>query len=248
LAAGNKLYATISVKLWRFYKACPWLEYRHRLISQLPPNSSLLEIGCSYCDRARLFKTLRPDVNVHATDIQDFSRQAGPEISFFVADVTQGLPAHLEGKFDCVTTMHLFEHLPPGSYDRAVGEISRVLKPGGSWYIETPGTRSILFPSFSLGRRRYNCPINFYDDPSHIKPFSKGGLYYLLHDRGFYVKRVGFARNVLFTILSPILILGGLVLRQRQWFLVGLGNLFGWAVFAHGVKPEGPVRSGQNQT
>ena len=166
MAAGNKLYATISVKLWRFYKACPWLEYRHRLISQLPPNSSLLEIGCSYCDRARLFKTLRPDVNVHATDIQDFSRQAGPEISFFVADVTQGLPAHLEGKFDCVTTMHLFEHLPPGSYDRAVGEISRVLKPGGSWYIETPGTRRASTSRCITAVSR--------DRPSAVSPASSG--------------------------------------------------------------------------
>jgi SAM-dependent methyltransferase len=195
-----------------------------------------------------LFKTLRPDVEVYATDIRDFSREAGPEITFCVADITQELPADLEGRFDCVTTMHLFEHLPPDSYDRAIAEINRVLKPGGSWYIETPGTRSILFPSFSLGRTKYNCPINFFDDPSHVKPFSKGGLYYLLHDGGFDVRRVGFARNILFTILSPVLIVGGLVLRQRQWFLVGIGNLLGWSVFAHGVKPAAPVHSGQDQT
>jgi hypothetical protein len=225
------------MKLWRLYRACPWLEYRHRLVAGLPANGSLLEIGSSNCDRAKLFKTIRPDLQVFATDIRDFSQEAGPEIEFFLSDITKGLPPQFDGKFDCVTTMHLFEHLPPDSYDAAVTTIKCVLKPGGIWYIETPSTRSTCFPSLSLGIRRYNCPINFYDDPSHVKPFSKGGLYYLLSDRGFHVKRIGVARNLLFTVLSPALILAGLLLRNRVWLVIGLCNLFGWAVFAHGVKP-----------
>lgn len=225
------------MKLWKIYKQHPWLEVRHKIVAGLPENGSLLEIGSSHCDRAKLFKTIRPDLRVVATDIKDFSRQAGPDIEFFVSDLTQGLPEEFAQSFDCVTTMHLFEHLPPGSYDAAVNSIKRVLKPGGVWYIETPSVRSTLFPSFSLGARKYQCPINFYDDPSHIQPFSKCGLFYLLSDRGFYVKRFGTARNLLFTVFSPALILLGFALRKRMWLTVGLTNLFGWSVYAQGIKP-----------
>ncbi|MBM3861410.1 MAG: class I SAM-dependent methyltransferase [Verrucomicrobia bacterium] len=226
------------MKLWRLYKAFPWLEYRHRVIAGLPSNASLLEIGSSNCDRAKLFKVIRPDLKVFATDIKDFSREAGSDIVFFISDVTQGLPSELNGQFDCVTTMHLLEHLTTDSYDAVVAAIHCVLKPGGVWYIETPSTRSTWFPSFTLGLRKYHCPINFYDDPSHVKPFSKSGLFYLLVDRGFVVRRVGIARNLLFAMLSPVLILAGLLFRQRLWFGIGLGNLFGWSVFAHGTKPR----------
>lgn len=224
------------MKLWRLYKKFPWLEYRHRLVAGLPRGASLLELGSADCDRARLFKSIRPDLKVFAADIRDLSKNAGPGIEFFVADATAGLPERFDGYFDCVTTMHLLEHLPPAACDAVAETVKRSLKPGGAWYIETPGTRSAWLPSFSLGIRRCNCPINFYDDPSHLKPFSKGGLYYLLSDRGFDVVRCGIARNLLFAALSPGLILAGLLLRKRMWFSIGLCNLIGWSVYAHAVK------------
>src|SRR5512137_744746 len=130
------------MKLWRLYKAFPWLEYRHRLVARLPRNASLIEIESSLGDRARLFKTLRPDLQVFATDIRDFSREAGNDITFFVADATQGLPSEYDGRFDCITTMHLFEHLSVQSCEAVIAAVHRALKPGGSWYIETPGVRS----------------------------------------------------------------------------------------------------------
>ena len=119
------------MKLWRLYRAFPWFEHRHRLIAKLPLNASLLEIGSSNCDRIKLFKTIRPDLKAFATDIRDFSQEAGTDVVFFVSDVTKGLPSQFDGQFDCVTTMHLFEHLPVDSYDAAVTAIKRVLKPGG---------------------------------------------------------------------------------------------------------------------
>jgi len=221
--------------LWKIYKQFPYFEYRHRIVARLPQQASLLELGSSTCEFARLFKFLRPDLHVTAADIKDFSESAGEAIPFVVADITKGLPRDFESRFDCVTTMHLFEHLDPGNYEAAVREIRRVLKPGGHWYIETPGLRSLFFPSFSFGRDRYSCPINFYDDPSHIKPFTQGGIFYLLQDNGFLVKRTGIARNWLFTLCAPILILGGLLTGKRLWLAIGLSNLFGWSVFGFGT-------------
>ncbi len=223
------------MKLWGIYKRFPYLEYRHRLVANLPQNASLLEVGSSSCDRAKLFKFMRPDLNVYATDVKDFSASAGSEISFFMADITKGLPEEFENKFDCVTAMHVFEHLAPRDYDSAIDAIKKVLKQGGTWYIETPGIRSLFFPSFSLGRKQFHCPLNFYDDPSHVRPFSKCGLYFLLKDHGFEVKRTGTARNMLFLLSSPLLVLAGILFCRRLWLAIGLCNLFGWSVFGHGV-------------
>lgn len=224
------------MKLWGLYRRFPYLEHRHHLISQLPPHASLLEIGSSNCDRAKLFKHLRPDLNVFATDREDYSASAGDQLSFFVADITKSLPEELEGRFDCVTTMHLFEHLDPHDYAAALAEIKKVLKPGGLWYIEAPGLRSLCLPSLSLGRGRFSGPINFYDDPTHIKPFTEGGLYYLLTNNGFIVRRTGIARNLLLMLLSPILIIAGLLSRKRSVFTIGLFHLVGWSVYASGIK------------
>lgn len=224
--------------LWKIYKQFPYFEYRHRIVAHLPHQASLLEIGSSTCEFARLFKFMRPDIQVYAVDIEDFSRSAGDSITFAVADITKGLPKDFENRFDCVTTMHLFEHLDPKNYDTAVCEIRRVLKPGGVWYIETPGLRSLFFPSFSFGRHRYSCPMNFYDDPSHVKVFTEGGLFYLMKNNGFIVKRTGVARNWLFTFCAPILVLAGFLTGKRLWVAVGLFNLFGWAVFGHGTSTK----------
>lgn len=221
--------------LWNVYKKFPYFEYRHRMVANLPYQASLLEVGSSTCEFARLFKFMRPDVQVYATDIHDFSASAGDAIPFVVADITKGLPKDFENRFDCVTTMHLFEHLNPETYETAVREIKRVLKPEGVWYIETPGSRSLFFPSLSIGRDRYNCPMNFYDDPSHVKVFTEGSLFYLMKNNGFTVKRTGIARNWLFTLCAPALVLFGIIMGKRLWVALGLFNLFGWAVFGHGA-------------
>jgi len=229
--------------LWKIYKKFPYFEYRHRIVARLPHQGSLLELGSSTGEFARLFKFMRPDVQVTAVDIKDFSEAVGAEIPFVVADITNGLPKDFEERFDCVTTMHLFEHLNPESCEAVAREIKRVLKPGGVWYIETPGLRSLFFPSFSFGRARYSCPMNFYDDPSHVKPFTQGGLFYLMNNAGFVVKCTGAARNRLFTLCSPVLVLVGLLTGKRLWLAVGLFNLFGWAVFGHGTKADESANS-----
>ncbi len=229
----------MNLNLWWLYKRFPWLEYRHRIIARLPANASLLDLGTGAgCSRAKLFKFMRPDLNIHATDIRDVSKDAGNDIAFFTADITKGLPKDLDNKFDCVTAMHLLEHLPVNSYSRVMSEIRRVLKPGGILYLETPGIRSLFLPSFSMGRKKTACPINFYDDPSHVKPFSKTGLFYLMKNNGFTIKRTGIARNLLFALCAPLLMIIGLILNKRLLFTIGICNIVGWSVFGCGINSK----------
>lgn len=225
------------MKLWWLYKRFPWLEYKHRIIARLPENASLLDIGTGAgCSKAKLFKFMRPDLDVYATDIRDVSKDADNDISFFMADITEGLPKDLDNKFDCVTAMHLLEHLPVSSYNNVLANMKKVLKPGGVLYLETPGVRSLLFPSLSIGQDKFHCPINFYDDPTHVKPFSKAGLFYLMKHHGFTVKRTGIARNLVFALCAPVLIITGILVNKRLLLAIGLCHCFGWSVFGCGIK------------
>lgn len=213
------------------------MEYRHRLVSQVPRNGTLLEIGCSTGDRTRLFKYLRPDVQVVASDLHDFSAHFPEEIPFVQADCIKPMNAFLDNTFDAVFAMHLIEHIPVPERGNVLEEVKRILKPGGIFYIESPSNRSLWIPSFLTGIDSVNCPNNFWDDYSHIAPVSRAGLFYFLKDHGYEVIKVGFFRNLIFLCCSPAMILFGFLLRNRMLYTIGIQHLFGFACFAVGRKP-----------
>jgi 2-polyprenyl-3-methyl-5-hydroxy-6-metoxy-1,4-benzoquinol methylase len=71
--------------------------------------------------------------------------------------------------FDVVTAVSLIEHLySPGVM---LSEIMRVLKPGGAFIAVTPNWRY--------------CYKFFYDDPTHVHPYSQRSLAFLFSSAGF---------------------------------------------------------------
>jgi hypothetical protein len=49
-------------------------------------------------------------------------------------------------------------------------------------------------------------------------------------------QEIGYVRNPIKTMMSPFLVLLGLVLLRRRWLCVGLWELAGWSVYAIGSK------------
>jgi SAM-dependent methyltransferase len=68
------------------------------------------------------------------------------DISVTVADIA-ALPFSA-ASFDCAIAMHLLEHVE--ALDRALGEISRVLEPGGTLYAVVPTNGSIVVGLFKI--------------------------------------------------------------------------------------------------
>jgi ubiquinone/menaquinone biosynthesis C-methylase UbiE len=109
--------------------------------SELPAGASILEIGCGRGAGARIiYQTFRPGV-FHASDLDlQMIRKAAeylpPEdrkpIRFLTADVLN-LPYGQES-FKAVFGFGVLHHIP--DWQTALGEISRVLKPGGTYYLE----------------------------------------------------------------------------------------------------------------
>jgi ubiquinone/menaquinone biosynthesis C-methylase UbiE len=109
--------------------------------SDLPADASILEIGCGRGAGARIiYRTFRPRI-FHASDLDlEMIRKAERylpfedrrPIRFLTADVLN-LP-YANASFDAVFGFGVLHHVL--DWQTALGEIARVLKPGGEYFIE----------------------------------------------------------------------------------------------------------------
>ncbi len=112
----------------------------------LPPGAAILEIGCGRGAGALMIHKEFKPAFLHAMDLDiDMIRRAGRylpaahkrAISFFAADVLH-LPCRNDS-LDAVFGFGVLHHIP--DWRSSVGEIARVLKPHGAYYLEE------LYPS-----------------------------------------------------------------------------------------------------
>jgi SAM-dependent methyltransferase len=94
----------------------------------------------------------------------------------FVFGDAEHLP-FASGSLDVARAKEIIEHLPDPL--PMLREIARALRPGGLFLSHTPSHFSALYPV-----------NNFWDDYTHIRPYSKFGLRRLLEDAGFQVETI----------------------------------------------------------
>ncbi len=128
---------------------------RHHGRSGLSAGKVLLDLGSA--DGALVTVARRHGLDAAGLDITD-------NIDF----ETDRLPFEDES-FDVVTAMSLIEHLR--SPDMMLRETLRILKPGGAMILVTPNWRF----SYKF----------FYDDPTHVHPYSDRSMAFLLKGAGF---------------------------------------------------------------
>ncbi len=98
----------------------------------------LLDVGCAYgylLERfqgsARLYGY---DISAHAVEV---ARQRLPDIAFETGSAADGLP-FADESFDGVMMTDVIEHLTRPDQEKAVRDMARVLRPGGTLYLTTP--------------------------------------------------------------------------------------------------------------
>lgn len=74
-----------------------------------------------------------------------------------------------DDSIDCVVALGLIEHLSDPT--SLMDEIFRVLRPGGLMFLSTPNFR--------------HCYRRFYDDPTHIRPYTNVSISFLARSFGF---------------------------------------------------------------
>lgn len=120
------------------------------------PGHRVLEIGCGTGNLSILAKSLHPDAEVVGLDpdpkaLARARRKAEREALLVRLDrgFAEELP-YPEASFDRVLSAFMFHHLGPDEKERALSEIRRVLKPGGSLHLlDLAGTKE---PSSGLTR------------------------------------------------------------------------------------------------
>jgi hypothetical protein len=81
-------------------------------------------------------------------------------------------------------------------------ECSRLLKPGGKVYFETPHPKTVTYSS-PEGPAAGSFTLNFFDDVTHVRPVSVGGLAARCRNAQLRVVKTGISRNLLFAGSYP---------------------------------------------
>tara|TARA_B100000989_G_scaffold280855_1_gene244604 strand:- start:376 stop:1035 length:660 start_codon:yes stop_codon:yes gene_type:complete len=122
-------------------------------------NTKLLEIGCGRGDFINRFA--ERNLDCYATDVLlGVEKYLNKKVSFSQNDISKNQLPYDDDFFDAIYTKSVIEHLD--NHEIFFNECKRVLKKGGKLIIYTPDWET-----------QY---LHFYDDLTHVKPFTKRSL------------------------------------------------------------------------
>jgi len=143
---------------------------------------------------------LRPDLHFFAVDIAGPPKKIPSGCEFRQVDLQIDKLPWPDGSIDTITCMHLIEHL--NDLSSLLVEVARVLKPSGRIYFETPHPKTLTLSS-SLSEQ---VPLNFFDDPTHVRVVTVGALAHQVRRAGLNVETTGTSRNRLFAATWPFFV------------------------------------------
>lgn len=157
--------------------------------------SYVLDVGCGdggYLMKKREMGAVCFGVDISRAAIERLKKQ-DPQITTFCGNLWDaGFP---EQRFDLVNLCHVLEHVK--QTDKLLGEIGRLLKPGGRLRLQVPNAASITFALF----RKYWMGL---DTPRHVYVFSRNNLEKLFQREGFTVVSVRTMENSFSVIGSSL--------------------------------------------
>jgi SAM-dependent methyltransferase len=200
----------------------------------------ILEIGCSRGGNCIKIHELHPDVEIHGVDIIDGKHV--PEFIHYkrINPENHTLPFP-DDYFDAVLIIYVLEHIQDPF--KLCYEIRRVMKIGAVLFAEVPNWTTMFVPSFGFKRDQYN-PFNFFDDPSHVRIWTKQSLFEFIHGGcGLKTDKIRTSRNPLKIPLDILSILKGLFTGNRDLIVLPFWNIFGWCIHGVGYKLKERVQS-----
>ncbi|HEX7964945.1 MAG TPA: class I SAM-dependent methyltransferase [Gammaproteobacteria bacterium] len=187
------------------------------LLDALPQGARVLDVGAGQGTLLSKLAEARPDLELVAFEMAPAGEAKG--YSWVAGDACR-LPFQ-DGRFQLVLCRHVIEHVPDAM--RMVHELARVLVPGGRLYLECPDVRSSMAWS----------PLNFWEDPTHLRPYTRIGLARVFQLGGLATSATGRVRDWRLVLLGAFYLPVAWVARdpffRRHW----LANVFG--IFIYGV-------------
>lgn len=216
---------------WALLQPFPWVDTRARFVAGTPRSGSLLDIGSSDGETLNHIAELRPDLRLFATDLEGCPDRYPAGCTFFRGNLETDRLPWPDGSMDAITCMHLVEHLK--DLTLLLGECARLLKRGGRVYFETPHPRTVHYPSLK-GNGPVTFTLNFYDDPTHVRPVPAEELAQRTAALGLKVVAKGISRNWLFAAAYPLLMLAP-ASRKKYTSRV---HWLGWSAYVIALRPS----------
>ncbi len=168
-----------------------------QLISKLPEKARVLDYGCFGWKLPKI--SSRADIEHHGCDMM--LPDGKPEhASFHLVDsVARKIPVP-DNYFDLVVASHVIEHVVDPI--ELFQELARVCKPAGQIYIEAPSDKSVLVHSDAAVEA--HSFYSFWDDPTHLRPWTPAALYRLAICHGCMPVKVEYMYSLKERILWPL--------------------------------------------
>jgi SAM-dependent methyltransferase len=215
---------------WRLLRLAPWLDTRAKFVARIRRGGRLLDLGSSDGSTLGHIAELRPDLELCSADIAGAPESYPPGTDFKQTDFDADALPWPDQYFDAVTCMHVVEHLQRPYH--LIAESARVLRQGGRVYIETPHPRSTKLDS-ARGDGAGTVTLNFYDDPTHVKPVPVSSVQGWLRENALEPIQSGISRNLLFSAAFPFYVVARSTSRHRY---VAQIHFTGWSTFVIGEK------------
>jgi SAM-dependent methyltransferase len=148
---------------------------------------NVLEIGCGKGAIVRALHAKGHRVCGIDRDLAVLREGRAPDAAVTTLAASGDALPFRDGEFDVVLSFDVFEHIPDS--DRHVSEVSRVLKPGGSYLIQTPNKlTNVPFETVRFSRKYgLRNAFKFLEYPEHCALHTYWSLRRRLERHGFHV-------------------------------------------------------------
>jgi len=211
---------------WKFLRPVPWLDTRSKFVAGAPPGGALLDLGSSDGETLRHIAELRPDLRLYSADLFGKPENYPANCEFRRADFNCEKLPWPDRSMDAITCMQVIEHLD--DLGNLLGEVARLLKPGGRAFFETPHSKTLHLPS-----AKGKFTLNFFDDSSHTRVVTMEQLAAMLEPTGLRVTRAGISRNWLLAAAHPFFA----VLPESRKKFTARVHWIGWSAYLIATKP-----------
>ena len=137
-----------------------------------------IDLGCGECEWIELLSENGfSSIGVDSNDaVRNKVKEQCPNVEIVKKDAIQYLKECKDNSIDCISSLHMVEHMDFITIITLLKECYRVLKKGGMLIVETPNPQNILTASYY-----------FYLDPTHVKPIPPELMQFYFEESGFEI-------------------------------------------------------------
>ena len=146
----SRVFENLGANLWGQFFRYFWI------VEHMPYAAEIADIGCGYSIPARIYHmnkrkmksyvgvdgVMHPDAQLQLAKLKIEKKIGRKPYLFCQTDLVKSRVPLKDQKFDCVVSTEFIEHIPDEYAVQVLEDAYRILKPGGTFILTTPGIES----------------------------------------------------------------------------------------------------------